>query len=367
MTGVLLVYYLLLLLLITGAGLLLPRMQRATLPFGVRIPPDRVGEPLVAACVRTYRRRLLTVAAVLLGIAVTAALTVDSVWLGVATVLLMVLAIFAAFLGARRILKQAKETEHWYAGADQHVVADTGLRTQPERFPWLWAVPAVVLLLATAVLGIIRYPELPSMIATHHSLHGPDRFAPKSPLTVAAPVLVQAVVDALVIGIVALSLHARPDLDPSAPRRSSAQHRIFVRRLSRVLLVLLACLNLGMLLIWSQLWSVLPPSPWVLLAAFLIDIVGIATVLVVSVRSGQGGSRIAVPGVESAEHPGAAARDDDRYWRAGMFYVNRDDPSIMVPKRFGVGWTVNFGNPWGVLVLLGPLVIILGIVLLVRH
>jgi uncharacterized membrane protein len=28
-----------------------------------------------------------------------------------------------------------------------------------------------------------------------------------------------------------------------------------------------------------------------------------------------------------------------------MFYVNPDDPAILVEKRFGIGYTLNFGRP----------------------
>lgn len=28
-------------------------------------------------------------------------------------------------------------------------------------------------------------------------------------------------------------------------------------------------------------------------------------------------------------------------------YNNPNDPSLMVNKRFGIGWTINFGNPLG--------------------
>ncbi|MGN6200731.1 DUF5808 domain-containing protein, partial [Humibacter sp.] len=28
--------------------------------------------------------------------------------------------------------------------------------------------------------------------------------------------------------------------------------------------------------------------------------------------------------------------------------VNRDDPATFVPKRFGVGWTINLGSPGGI-------------------
>jgi uncharacterized membrane protein len=50
----------------------------------------------------------------------------------------------------------------------------------------------------------------------------------------------------------------------------------------------------------------------------------------------------------------------DRYWKAGIFYVNPGDPAVFVEKRFGIGYTVNFGRPaaWVILgaVLLIPLV-----------
>ncbi|HET8843370.1 MAG TPA: DUF5808 domain-containing protein, partial [Ktedonobacteraceae bacterium] len=45
-------------------------------------------------------------------------------------------------------------------------------------------------------------------------------------------------------------------------------------------------------------------------------------------------------------------RDDDRYWFAGFCYYNPNDPALFVPKRFGGGWTVNFGHRGGKLFLL---------------
>ena len=49
---------------------------------------------------------------------------------------------------------------------------------------------------------------------------------------------------------------------------------------------------------------------------------------------------------------GTIFRDDDRYWY-GFFYINRDDPELFVPKRYGLGWTVNFGHPKSKWLLLG--------------
>lgn len=60
----------------------------------------------------------------------------------------------------------------------------------------------------------------------------------------------------------------------------------------------------------------------------------------------------------------AVFREDDRYWYGGFFYNNPDDPNLFVPKRFGLGWTLNFGHPQARLVLIGTLVVILVLSLL---
>ena len=36
--------------------------------------------------------------------------------------------------------------------------------------------------------------------------------------------------------------------------------------------------------------------------------------------------------------------DNDR-WILGLFYFDRDDSSMMVEKRFGLGYTLNYGKP----------------------
>lgn len=41
-----------------------------------------------------------------------------------------------------------------------------------------------------------------------------------------------------------------------------------------------------------------------------------------------------------------------------IFYWNPKDKRLFVPKRYGIGWTVNFANPFSVLALVGIMVII---------
>jgi len=33
-------------------------------------------------------------------------------------------------------------------------------------------------------------------------------------------------------------------------------------------------------------------------------------------------------------------------WKAGILFYDSRDPRIVVPNRFGVGWTLNLANKW---------------------
>ena len=60
-----------------------------------------------------------------------------------------------------------------------------------------------------------------------------------------------------------------------------------------------------------------------------------------------------------SQRTNAFFRDDERYWYGGVFYNNPDDPALFVPKRFGLGWTMNFGHPQSKVVLFGILLLTL--------
>jgi uncharacterized membrane protein len=47
-----------------------------------------------------------------------------------------------------------------------------------------------------------------------------------------------------------------------------------------------------------------------------------------------------------------ASADEKRFWKWGLFYVNPEDSRLWVPKRFSVGWTLNFAQPWSWVVML---------------
>jgi len=73
---------------------------------------------------------------------------------------------------------------------------------------------------------------------------------------------------------------------------------------------------------------------------------------------GQGGALIEG---SSANRPLTNGLADNTHWVWGMFYVDRQDPSIMVEKRFGIGYTLNYGNRQAVLIVVTFLALIVAL------
>jgi uncharacterized membrane protein len=70
-----------------------------------------------------------------------------------------------------------------------------------------------------------------------------------------------------------------------------------------------------------------PPSLWIILAPILL--LAASSLLLLLFARGK--------------------RPPDDAWK-GIFYSNSRDPAVFVPKRYGIGYTLNFGNPWSWLI-----------------
>lgn len=339
-------------LLVAAAVCLTPALTSPTLQFGVRVPHTRTEADVIVDQRHRYYARTLLLA---VGSVLVALFVGDPAWIAAALLPAQLVAGVGCYLLARRRVAAVKAAERWFDGVPQRVATDTRWRTEPERFPVAWAVPSVALVVATAVLGAVRYPRLPARIPVHFSLSGhADGWAGTTVWTAFGPVLAQLVCTVVIVGLLALVHRSRPDVDAADVAGSTRRYRVFLTRTGRVMLLLAVLADAALLVTALQVWQVWQPSGTGSLLVALLPVAGALGLVVTAVRMGQSGSRLpaaSAPGGSGAEvrsdggPQGVDNRDDDRFWKAGLFYVNRDDPALLVPKRFGVGWTINVGNP----------------------
>jgi uncharacterized membrane protein len=322
-----------------------PGVTRPTVPFGVRVPADHAGAPVIRRERDTYVRYAAAIAA-----CATAAVFLSwghgSWWLARIILLLELAADLVCYGRAHHRITSAKQAGRWFAGQRPAVVADTRWRTEPEPFPVRWLIPALAVIAATVSLRV---------------MYGPP--AARGPAGGFAVVIGQAYVIVLWTGLMLLIYRSRPDLDPADPARSLHQYRRLLGVYARALFVMLALADVSLLLHACQVWRVTQLPTSVVLLPF---VVGLLVLIGTALRAGRERAAAEVSGLARARAAGVTARDDDRWWKAGLIYVNRDDPAIMVPARFGTGWTFNLGSRSAWLVVTGIVAAPAGLALLLR-
>jgi uncharacterized membrane protein len=331
--------------LLLGLGilsLLMPWYTRRELFFGVTVQPEFRRTPPARRIVRGYRVGICGVLAVALSILLVTQPPV--------------IALFTHVLGTLVILVTAHHAASKYA-TPRNSAVEVDLSAPPERVPG-GAVAAFLPLAWLIGLGgwaAMNTARLPAHVVIHWGMHGPDRWVATTPesavLLVALPGLLCLVLAATAYGV----LHRSRRISTSGP--AAASERQFRRRYALLLLIveyLIAGLPLFMLLDAPQAalraWLVVL---WITLIVFLIQLA----------RAGQGGSRSggqtarAGQGAPIGDAAPVGDRTDDARWLGGMIYVNPADHALFVERRMGIGWTLNFGNLWGWLLVLGVIAV----------
>ncbi|MEZ2388396.1 DUF1648 domain-containing protein [bacterium RCC_150] len=343
--------------LVLTLGLVLPSINSPTVPFGVRVPIQRADDPTIVRQTHIYRWRVLLSGVVVAGLGAIIYGVTGEAFLLPLSVLVLVAVWYACFFLANNEIRAAKASGGWYEGVRQGIAVDTSLRTEPPRFPWLWLAPALLVILATVVTGLLLYPAMPDMLVVHYGAKGmPNRLAAKSVGTAFSLVFVQLGVTALLGGITAAIHRSRPDIDPAHPMGSSRWYRQYMALGIKALLGLVAMIDLGMLGSSLLMWTGTVTS-WAPLVVALPILAAVVVAVVVLARNNRERDI-------GEQDTGLAHRDDDKYWHRGLFYVNREDHALMVPRRFGIGWALNFGNPAAAMLLAGLLALISLVVVL---
>jgi len=321
---------------LTAVYLLVPRLALGGVLFGVTVVEGFATTPAGQAIVRRYRAHVV-VAGVAGLLGVTAGLAMDRVPAGGVSILVQVALCTAAWVAAR-------------AHTRPHAVASAPVRravlvpAPPAALsPLLEAVPFGLLATAGVVLGL-SWERIPERFPVHWGLEGPDRFSERTPLGVFGPLLLGTILCLGMIGLRAAILA----LSPSRPGDARASALRSLLRTSLLGASLLVALSLA-----GAALSPLTGGPWLTLVlsgigvVALLALVGVTAVRVASLPPGG---------------PGDGTPDDR--WKWGLVYVNPDDPAIFVPKRAGLGYTINLGRPGGVAVMAAILAVPLVVALL---
>lgn len=345
------------------ALMFMPYFTRETISFGVMVSE----ETFRSVKLRNLRKQYAVLSAVIYLLIITLSILAGVVWKAPAEVVYTagIVGIVACPLILNLIfhikMKKIKAAlPPVTAKQPQTLALDTSFRKRKLALSNGWFIVHGIITVISAAWVLNSYDRIPGKLAMKFNLAGEvTRYADKSVLNVLFPNIMQIMLILLFAFVNWSIVASKQQLDPENPAESAARNAIFRRRWS--FFNILSSFAIVLMFSFIQLNMILQLNPdTVALVSILIPVLMVFGAAVLMLTTGQGGSRIGPKRPASAAHP----YDDDAYWKLGAVYFNPKDPAIFVEKRFGIGWTINYGQVKTWLILLGVIGVIVATTLL---
>lgn len=239
------------------------------------------------------------------------------------------------------------------------ITLDLNYHDSVSIFPtWILITIQVVIIAFEIILTIKNQAIIPDKIIMQWDFQGhPTRIVDKTMLNIYMMPIVQIIM--AIIFIVTNESYKRGKqrvMDENSVKWSQKYRRIssYIGAVITVLVqLLMLCIQMTSPVPLLSI-NILNKLIFIILGFMLLSILGLMVIY------GQGGSRL------ERDKQTPSSYDDDKYWKWGMFYFNRNDPSFWVEKRMGIGMTINLANWKAVAFVVVPIVFILGITFLIQ-
>lgn len=349
-------------------SIFIPYWTRKTESFGISIPEELYYTNELKEMRKKYAIQMTIISVIFVVLLLLAYRfisqddTIISLMYGVLIILYIIVGFFI-YLIFHRQMKHKKQTENWSENKTERMIIHTKFREQKLTISnWLYTIPFVISIV-TIGFTLLYYDKIPDKVAMHYDFSGEvTRWEAKTygnvlllPLTQLSLIIIFIVVNIIIA-------KSKQQVSAKDPDESMQRNIIFRRRWSVFLYVMALLLTFMFTFLHVGSFFLKMNETLMVIVPIVISFLTIIGALILSITTGQGGSRVTI---KSDQDEQVIDRDDDVHWKLGLFYFNKDDPTLFIEKRFGVGWTINFGRPLAWLSLIGLIVIPLLIPLII--
>lgn len=254
-----------------------------------------------------------------------------------------VIAHFIVYLIFHKKMKNLKEQYPEWMKKTQVIMVNTQFRSNKLTYSNYWFAIPFVISIVTIVMTLVNYQQIPDRFPMQYNFSGEvTNWGTKSYRSVMLMPIMQIYLTLLFLFVNIIISKAKQQVSAANPEESLNKNIIFRRRWS--LFTILMGTGLIAMFMLPQLSLFYPINLKLQLYVPLVYLIAVcAGAIILSITTGQGGSRMSRSA--TGENGKVMDRDDDRYWKLGVFYFNPKDPAIFLEKRFGIGWTNNWAHP----------------------
>ena len=217
---------------------------------------------------------------------------------------------------------------------------------------------SLLLIIGVSLFLLINYDKIGDKIIMQTDFEGKaTRISDKTYLNVFYPSLISFASLIMFYFINLMVIKVRPRISKENPEKSLANN-IKAKKAWTYYLGLNAFLMTLLFEIGVNFLTLKNVSLPLYILTGLTIILSIGGVIYLGIKVGTDGSRLDKMEDYSFE-------EDDKYWILGAgFYNNPDDPALFVPKRIGVGYTINIGRPLGKLIGILSILVLISVIFL---
>ncbi|MEK8198660.1 MULTISPECIES: DUF1648 domain-containing protein [Lysinibacillus] len=323
-----------------------PHLSRKSIVFGVSIPEPYVMHPQLLLWKKKYSQIIGALTGLFLlgqiGIYFSPIKEDKMVLISFIFLYVMLLLSSGLYMNYHVRTKKLKAQEQWEAHIKMVYVTDLSIRQKDETLsPVFFSLP-IIMTVALITFTYMNYEAIPDVFATHWNAAGKvDGWTEKSWISVISmPLLLLAIqISFFILGRGMKSAK----IQLSAQAKEASIHRELAHR--KYGSWYLAAINFSMTILFVVLHYTTvilhdQTAPYFFPLFLVFNVVTLGGLLLLIWKFSTSNERF------DEIHTNETAVADDQYWKWGIFYCNKNDPSLLVQKKYGIGWTVNFANKW---------------------
>lgn len=343
-------------------GLFVEKFSNNGIIYGIRLPEEYKNLEAINYIKKRYRKRYLVTMTILCSILFSIIYIYDKAFLLFLGVIIFLVTNYTIYYFSWKEMKGLKRKFDFNSCGNNILVVDMNIKkkdiktNEPLSVKYYWGYGIIILM--TLLFTVVFYKDLPHTFPTHFNGKGmADSFAVKGTLKgylgVLSLPLTQIGMTIMFIFLHRYTISSKKIINSGTAKGTLEQQNKF-RRYAAVFLYVMG-LDTIIMFFAMQIAILKGLEMKLIVGVFgtittLIGIIGVAILIYI----GQGGKNIKVK-----DEGEIIYRDDDRFYKIGLFYYNKQDPAIMIQKRVGIGYDLNYGNPISKI-----LAIIVGIILI---
>ena len=343
-------------------GLFVEKFSNNGIIYGIRVPEEYKNLEEINYIKKRYRKRYLFTMIILCSILFSIIYIYDKAFLLCLGIIIFLATNYTIYYFSWKEMKELKRKFDFNSSGNNILVVDMNIKNkdmktnEPLSIKYYWIYGIIILI--TLLLTLVFYKDLPDTFATHFNGKGiADGFAVKGTLNgylgVLSLPLIQIGMTIMFIFLHRYTISSKKIINSGTAKGTLEQQNKFRRYVGLFLYVM----GLETIIMFFAMQIAILKG---LEIKLIVGVFGVLTSLIgiigvgILIYIGQGGKNIKVK-----DEGEIIYRDDDRFYKIGLFYYNKQDPAIMIQKRVGIGYDLNYGNPISKI-----LAIVVGIILI---